>query len=128
MLHVPGLYISESEGRGRGVFTAHEIDKGDLIEICPLIIIPPKEVQDIHKTILHDYYYLWPSPNGAACIVLGYGSIYNHDLEPNGEIIMDLQKKEFEIRCIRYIEAGDEIFVSYVGGEKDISALWFVPV
>ena len=128
MLHVPGLYISESGGRGRGVFTAHEIGPGDLIEISPLIIVPPNEVRTIHQTILHDYYYLWPSPEGSACIVLGYGSLYNHSFEPNGEITMDLDKNEFEIKCIKDIEPGEEIFVDYLGGSKEVSTLWFDPV
>ena len=56
MLHIPGLYIANSSNRGRGVFTAQEIETGDLIEICPLLIIPKKDVSAIHKTVLHDYY------------------------------------------------------------------------
>jgi len=51
MLHIPGLYIANSENRGRGVFTAQDLSKGDLIEICPLLLIPKKEVAKIHKTI-----------------------------------------------------------------------------
>lgn len=128
MLHVPGLFIAHSEGRGRGVFTAHDIDKGDLIEVAPLIIIPKEEIADIHKTKLHDYYFLWPQPSNSACIALGYASLYNHNFQPNAQIIMDLEKQEFEITCTADIKAGQEIFLDYLDGGKDISQLWFEPV
>ena len=128
MLHIPGLFIAHSEGRGRGVFTAHEVRKGDLIEVAPLVIIPKKEIENIHATKLHDYYFLWPQPEGSACIALGYASLYNHNFTPNAQIIMDIEKQEFEITCIRSIDAGDEIFVDYLDGGKEISTLWFEPI
>jgi len=115
MLHIPGLYIAESEGRGRGVFTAVDIDKGDIIEYCPLIIIPPAQLKLIDKTIFFDYYYNWPDPKGAACIPLGYGSIYNHSNEPNAEIVLDIDGKVLQFHCLKKTEAGTEIFVDYKG-------------
>lgn len=128
MLHIPGLYIAESEGRGRGVFTAIEINKGDIIEYCPLIVIPPHQKALIDKTIFYDYYYNWPDPKGAACIPLGYGSIYNHSIFPNAEIVLDLEGKVLQFHCIKTTEAGAEIFVDYTNGERDeIAKLWFKP-
>ena len=128
MLQIPGLYIASSEGKGRGVFTVRDISEGDFIEICPLIIIPPEQVKLVDQTIFHDYYYEWPKPVGAACVPLGYGLLYNHSYTPNAEIIMDLDKLEFEIRCTDSIEAGDEIFVDYTDGEGQRSKrLWFEP-
>ena len=125
MLQIPGLHIIESKKRGRGVYTAIDISKGDLIEICPLIIIPKKDVKKIHKTILHDYYFLIEEPKGAACIALGYGSIYNHKNKPNAIVIFDYEKKEMEIQCCKKIKAGSEIFIDYTdGGDKD-APLWF---
>ena len=126
MLHIPGLYIAESEGRGRGVFTAVDIDKGDIIEYCPLIIIPPAQLKLIDKTIFFDYYYNWPDPKGAACIPLGYGSIYNHSNEPNAEIVLDIEGKVLQFHCLKKTEAGTEIFVDYKGGEEE--ELWFEEV
>jgi len=81
MLHVPGLFITHSEGRGRGVFTAAELSPGDLIEFCPLILMPKKDKECIHASYLHDYYFL--SPEQIICIALGYGSIYNHNIPAN---------------------------------------------
>lgn len=126
MLHVPGLYITHSEGRGRGVFTAAELTPGDLIEFCPLILMPDKDRDCIHQSHLHDYYFL--SPDQTICIALGYGSIYNHHLRPNAAITFDLANKNIEIHCTHIIEAGDEIFIDYTGGLKNAPELWFQPV
>jgi len=127
MLHVPGLFIAESEGRGRGVFTAKELSKGDVIEFCPLVFIPKEEQNCIHKSVLHDYYFLSPSPDSKMCIVLGYGSIYNHAYQANADIVFDLPNRQLEIHCTDAILAGEEIFIDYTGGLKDAPKLWFDP-
>ena len=128
MLHVPGLYIADSEGKGRGVFTARELSKGDVIEFCPLVLIPKKEQNCIHQSILHNYYFLSPPPHSKMCIVLGYGSIYNHAFQPNADIVFDLPNLHLEIHCISAIEPGDEILIDYTGGLKDAPKLWFDPI
>lgn len=129
MLHIPGLYITASEGRGRGVFTAVDISKGDIIEYCPLIIIPPNQRALIDQTIFYDYYYNWPLPEGAACVPLGYGGIYNHSIHPNAEIVLDLEENYLQFHCIRDIKAGEEIFIDYAGGDKEeLKKLWFEPL
>ncbi|MBK8348499.1 MAG: hypothetical protein IPL08_13115 [Saprospiraceae bacterium] len=40
MHQIPGLYIADSDDKGRGVFTSIDISAGDTIEICPVIAIP----------------------------------------------------------------------------------------
>ena len=125
MLHVPGLYIAESEGRGRGVFTARELTQGDIIEFCPMVIIPEKDRINIHNSFLHDYYFLSPEPDPQFCLVLGYGSIYNHGKVPNAEIVFDLPNRTLEIHCTHNIGSGDEILIDYTGGLKDAPELWF---
>lgn len=123
MLQIPGLFILKTEKRGRGVFTSIAIEKGDMIEICPLIIIPPKEVEVIHQTVLHDYYFLWEAPIDSACIALGFGSLYNHSPINNAEVFMDKETHEIEFRASRTINAGSEIFIDYNAGCKH--AVWF---
>lgn len=127
MLHIPGLFVASSEEKGRGVFTARELTKGDIIEFCPLILIPKQEQDYIHQSILHDYYFLSPAPSSRMCIVLGYGSLYNHSFVPNADIVFDLLNKQLEIHCVSEIEAGEEIFIDYTGGIKDAPKLWFEP-
>jgi len=125
MLHIPSLYITQSPSRGRGVFIAEALDNKSLIEICPLLIIPSKQVSTIHQTIFHDYYFLLPDSDGAACIPLGYGCLYNHSEAPNAEVRVDLESQQIEIHAIKNILAGAEIFIDYQDGDRAFEAVWF---
>jgi len=125
MLHVPSLYIAESSARGRGVFTAKVLDNENLIEICPLLIIPSEQVAAIHQTVIHDYYFLLPDSDGAACIPLGYGCLYNHSETPNAEVRIDMENEQIEIHAIKNILAGTEIFIDYQDGDREFEEVWF---
>lgn len=121
----PGLYITYSEGKGRGVFTSQPIEKGDVIEVCPALIIPKDELPIIHKTVLHDYYFLWGENLEDCAIALGFGSIYNHELHPNANFILDLQNQTIDIEAIKTIDAGSEITLNYHGEPGNTDKLWF---
>ena len=128
MLHIPGLYIAPSDGRGNGMFTAHDLEAGDTIEVCPYISIPSTQLPAIHETVFHDYYFLMPHDETAACLILGYGCIYNHRREPNAEVIFDIPNERIEFQSTRAISAGEEIFIDYTGGIKKVTELWFEEV
>jgi hypothetical protein len=127
MLHIPSIYIAESEERGRGVFTSESIDNEDIIEICPLIFIPKEQLPFLDKTIIYDYYFLMPDDSENACLPLGYGMLYNHSAEPNAEVVFDLDNNYIQIHCIQAIAAGEEIFINYqnVADEDEKPKLWF---
>jgi SET domain-containing protein len=125
MLHIPGLFIAPSEGRGNGMFTAQDLAKGDTIEVCPYISIPANQLATVHETIFHDYYFLMPNNTKIGCLILGYGSVYNHNSTPNAEVIFDLPNERIEFQSMREIEAGEEIFIDYTGGIKKATELWF---
>jgi len=121
----PGLYIAHSDGKGRGVFTSQSIDKGEVIEVCPVLIIPKAELPIIHKTVLHDYYFLWGEKMEECAIALGFGSIYNHELHPNANFILDIYNKTIDIEAIKAISAGEEITLNYHGEPGNEDELWF---
>lgn len=125
MQRVASLYIASSDDRGRGVFTASPIHEGDIIEVCPVIVIPKRELPIIHKTILHDYYFLWGDKLDDCAIALGYGSMYNHELNPNANFILDLENMTIDIEAIQDIAAGEEITLNYHGEPGDESEVWF---
>lgn len=125
MFQIPGLYVAEDKYKGRGVHTSMRISTGDLIEICPVIQIPSSELPIIHKTVLHDYYFLWGMDLDACAIALGFGSLYNHAIESNADFLLDFEKNTIEITAIKNIEAGEEITINYHGEPGDDQPLWF---
>jgi uncharacterized protein len=122
---IPGLYISHDKARGRGVFTSGFIHIGDLIEVCPVLIIPKQQLPIVHKTIIHDYYFLWGTEMEDCAIALGFGSLYNHDVHPNADFILDMEHETIDIVAIRDIEAGSEIMINYHGEPGNEDPLWF---
>lgn len=125
MQRLPFLYISESLLGGRGVFTIEEIPVDSLLEICPAIVLSEWDMEQIHKTDLHDYYFLWGDEQNQCAIALGYGSLYNHSYHPNARYLLDFEQMTIDIYAIRDIEAGEEITVNYNGEPDDPSPVWF---
>ena len=123
MLHIPSIYIAPTDAKGRGVFVNEDLDRDNLIEICPLIIIPKKQVAVIHETIFHDYYFLYDDEADNACIPLGYGCLYNHSRTPNARVAYDYDDQCIHIISIVPIKAGEEILIDYTAGED--RDLWF---
>ncbi len=125
MHQIPGLYIADSDDKGRGVFTSIDISAGDTIEICPVIAIPKAQLPIIHKTILHDYYFLWGEDMDECAIALGFGSLYNHEVHCNANFILDLENHTIDIVAIKDIPSGSEITLNYHGEPGDEEPLWF---
>ncbi len=124
LTRIPSLYIAPSPKGGRGVFTAQPIAAGNLLEICPVIVLPPEDLPRVHATRLHDYYFLWGN-DGATAIALGFGSLYNHSSQPNADYEMHLADESIHIRSIADIPAGAEITMHYTDGGRKQTELWF---
>ncbi|MCC6815182.1 MAG: SET domain-containing protein-lysine N-methyltransferase [Saprospiraceae bacterium] len=119
-----GLYIAKGI-QGRGVYCQKDIVKGSPIEFCPIILIPKNEVEIIHNTEIHDYYFIWGKNDEEAAIALGYGSLYNHSYKPNADFILDLSNNTINFFAIKNIKAGKEITINYHGQPENRDELWF---
>ena len=81
------IKIVDVPGKGRGVVALEDIEKDEIIEICPILFISKKEVDFIkNNSEILKYYYLWQYAINKYCLMLGYGSIYNHSLTPNADV------------------------------------------
>jgi uncharacterized protein len=118
------IYVKKISAKHRGMFAGVNIRKGEVIERCPVIVIPLKDKELLDKTHVYDYYFNWGSRNQPA-IVLGYGSIYNHSYEPNADYNQDTKNREMVFKAIRDIRKDEEIRTNYNGEPKDQSELWF---
>ena len=55
----------------------------------------------------------------------GFGSLYNHEIHPNANFILDLENETIDIVAIKNITAGEEITLNYNGEPGDETILWF---
>jgi SET domain-containing protein len=129
MLH-QSLFIASAGTMGRGMFTSENIAAGTLIESSPVIVMSREERKLLDQTLLHDYIFEWgvkkdhPIAIGC-CMALGYIPIYNHSFRSNCEYEMDFDKECIHIKTVRFIKAGEELFINYNGDWNDDKPLWF---
>jgi uncharacterized protein len=119
------IFVAYSEVHGKGVFAGRDIEEGEVIEVCPIILFPKEELVHMRQTVLDDYYFDWGEKGEWFAICLGFGSLYNHSYTPNAEYGMDFDAQTIDFYCIKPIPAGQEIFVNYNGDVDNQSKVWF---
>ena len=122
----PELYISETESKGRGIFTRNAIKADTQIEKSPVIVMTNDDRQLLDKTLLHDYIFEW-QPEGAnlCCMALGWVPLYNHSYSSNCEYGMDYEDGTINILTVRDIKAGEELTINYNGTWNNTEKVWF---
>jgi len=100
------LYVDESNGRGRGVFTDQDIPKGEIVEISPVIEIKKTDENTIK------YVYM-SSENTKKYLALGYAGLYNHSDNPNIKSKVNPNNDTIEVNSQRDIKKGEELFINY---------------
>ena len=121
----PHLYVGPSDLHDRGVFCTVDIKKGEIIEICPVLVVPPDETELLDQTILYNYVFLWGDDDKEGAIVFGYGSMYNHSYKPNAEYKADYGDDTFTVYALKNIKAGKEICINYNGDPDNKKTVWF---
>lgn len=121
------LYIEDTPNKGRGVFAGAAIKAGTLIEICPVLVLPPSDRRYLKRTELFNYYFNWGEDEKHLAIALGYGSLYNHSFTPNAYYEGNFIENKLEIYTLRDIAAHEELQFNYNGDSDDVSPLWFDP-
>lgn len=106
----------QMNAKGRGVYAVSTIEAGQLVEECPLLLIP----RDI--AALHDYVFEW---NDRQAIALGYGTLYNHSYRPNAIYTKDFEAAKLRFFARQLIAPGEEISVNYNGDPTDTTPVWF---
>lgn len=119
------IYLSESTipKAGRGVFAAQLIKKKEVIELCPVLVLPRKDYPVTKNTLLRNYFFMWGKVTAAICF--GYGSFYNHSYEPNATYKKNVKEQMIEFVAIKNIGIHEEITVNYnYGKPEDKGRLW----
>lgn len=92
-----------------------KIYKGEIVEECPVILIPESEIDSIEQTVVTNYEFRWDDTN--ECIVLGYGSLINHSNHPNIEYEADYSRMVMVFKALKDIEKGEELVSDYFQGD-----------
>jgi SET domain-containing protein len=120
----PGdVYVGHSELHGVGVFAARRFEAEEIIEACPVLVVPIEEVGHLEQTALYGYYFHWDE-DGAG-LALGYGSLYNHSWRPTARYEHDYERCDISYIAVRTIEAGEEVTINYTGDPDGRDELWF---
>ena len=104
----PKIQVKRSSIQGWGVFANDRIEKYELIEECPIIVVKPEELGNPHN--LGRYF---ADLKGNVFIGLGVGSLFNHSPNPNVEWYVDGVNLIQNYYAIRDIEVGEELFSCY---------------
>lgn len=110
------IKIVETPGKGLGVVATATIKKGEIIEHAPIIFLSDNDAHfgDTDSDFLK-HYILELTDIKKDCLMLGYGSIYNHSLEPNADIYYP--EKDFDryviFKALKDIAQGEEITFDY---------------
>jgi SET domain-containing protein len=119
------LYIDSSADMGRGVFTSENIEEGTIIEMSPVIVMTAEERKLLDQTLLYNYIFEWGDKKDQCCMAMGYVPVYNHSYKSNCEYEMDFKNSCIIIKTVRFIKAGEELFINYNGEWNDNKKLWF---
>lgn len=119
-----GLTLVANTPKGRGIFASERIPARTVIEVCPVLILDPKDAGNhISKTMLDHYTYNWPWKDGmkTQVVVLGLGSMFNHSTyAQNVAWTRDVPNECVTYTALKDIEIGEELCISYGNGR-----LWF---
>ena len=120
------ICLGETPDIGRGVFDSRDIKKGEIIEVCPVIVVPRDQLTFLDQTSLHAHYFHgWGPDTRDGALVFGYGSFYNHSYTPNAKFKYNYRDKTIIFICIEDIRKGEEIRHNYHGSTKALSPLPF---
>jgi uncharacterized protein len=122
---LPCLFIAPAEKMGKGVFTSEQLDEGTIIEIAPVIVMSKEERKLLDQTTLHDYIFEWGEDRKRCCMALGYVPVYNHSYKSNCEYEMEFDEEIIRVKTVRFIKAGEELFINYNGDWNDSTPVWF---
>lgn len=100
--------VGRSSIDSSGVFCVDYIQKGEVFEVAPVLVVPADEVK---KTSLMDYVFKIDEDTYA--VAFGNASLYNHRNQPMAEWKLNPEEKTITFTALRDIEPGEEIFITY---------------
>ncbi|MFO0745761.1 MAG: SET domain-containing protein [Myxococcota bacterium] len=117
----PGLRLAPVPGKGRGVFASRAFAKGEVVEVAPVLVLPPEQQDRLDGTVLDSYVFGW---RDTVALCLGCGSLYNHAWDACLEYQRHLDECLIDFVAIRDIAAGEELTINYTSSNPGRPDLW----
>lgn len=107
------IRVGYSPIEGRGLFATRNLRPGTVVEVAPVLLIPPEEVDTLDETVVRWYVFDWDGESHA--VVLGKASMCNHDEDANAELVLDEaeQGPVAELTVSRAVRRGEELLLDY---------------
>ena len=122
------VYISQSRilNAGRGVYARRDIKKDEIIEKCPVIVVPKYDMANLRESVLVTYFFYFGKKRQRLAVALGFGSIYNHTHKPNAKYKIKPSENAMEFIALSNIMKDDEITIHYNSlNPNNKIPLWF---
>jgi hypothetical protein len=104
------IKVANIKGKGRGIITSSHIKKGSLVELSPIIETGK------YVNVLENYLYEFGKNN--YCVAFGFGSLFNHSVNPNMWFSALIKKRQIAFYARRNILPKEELTIDY-GYETD---------
>jgi SET domain-containing protein len=119
------IRVKTSSLHGLGIFSVGTIEKHEIIEIAPVVLMHKDSLDTLEKMndcrhIIQDYVFTWD--DGMMGFPLGYGGLYNHSWEPNAFWKLGVDEPTLIFRASKIIVPGEEILIRY---NPDWERVWF---
>jgi uncharacterized protein len=130
LIEPPAICIRETgAAKGRGAFARRAFARGETVETCPVILFRGKTsaVPGEIRRLLFNWGAL-ASTVETHCLVLGFGSLYNHDNPAAMRYVADTERGVMHFIAVRDIGEGEELTINYnatAGGPESDEDCWF---
>lgn len=107
-------YIQETKDFGRGLYADRLMFPSDIVAVCEIIPLTPKDTETLESTGLK--YYKFKMNESQDCIVLGDGSLFNHAAKPNVSFSLERDhtgRYRMIFRTRGIVKKGTQLFIDY---------------
>ena len=118
------LIVKRFPGVGRGVCSTEPIRRGQVVEVSPVIVIPPAEWKRLRGTLIERYVFAWGRGGRLNAMPLGLGGVFNHADDPNLDWRPSPRLESLIFRARRDIAAGQQLTIDYGWTEAE-RRRWF---
>ncbi len=120
------IEVCRSARHGRGLFATRDVAPGQLVAVCPVLLLDAEDRVAVEDTPVANMLVEWDD-DGAAAIPLGEIALVNHADTPNCELVTDDTEAgpNVELWSCEPVARGDELTIDYVAGSD--RPLWFDP-